>query len=78
MWIQAEQTGEHPQITCSVFKETTISLLLSPTPSSPKAACYDDRRSMGLGKSMSEVRVLAPLYANCEILDKLLGFEVSV
>ena len=49
MWIQAEHTGEHPQIMCSAFKETTMSLLLSSTPTSAKAACYEGTRNMGLG-----------------------------
>lgn len=32
MWIQAERTEEHPQIMCSMFKETTVSLRSPPPP----------------------------------------------
>lgn len=54
-----------------------------PTPTSPKAACYDDTESTGLGcRGWSwgglPLRFSSPLLANCEILAQLLRFQVSV
>lgn len=54
-----------------------------PTPTSPKAACYDDTESTGLGcrgrgGGGLPLRFSSPLLANCEILAQLLRFQVSV
>lgn len=78
MWIQAERTGEHPQIMCSVFKETTVSV------SSPPPQFHQRQHAMMIGEwaagggSVSEVQVWAPLLANRVILGKFLAFQVSV
>lgn len=73
MWIQAERTGEHPQIMCSVFKETTVSVA-PPSPRFTKGSILWEENGFGGGGSVSEVQVWAPLLANCEILDKFLAF----
>lgn len=83
MWIQAEHTGEHPQIMCSVFKETTMSLLLSPPPLHQRqhALMTQRVRAWGAGGGMRgglPLRFSSPLLANCEILAQLLRFQVSV